>query len=211
VLALLVGFLGAISMPEALPWHLRGVVAWDLGAATLVGLAWSVIARANQEQTEARAASEDPGRKTVWVLALASSTFSLFAAIFVLRKLRELGPQESICWGALSVLAIVLSWVLTHTTYALRYAHLYYRDEEGGMGGIEFPGGENAQTEKGARPDDRDFAYFAFTIGMCFQVSDATVSDRAIRRAVLGHALISFVYNTMIVALVLNLLFSVLN
>ena len=69
--------------------------------------------------------------------------------------------------------------------------------------GIDFPGNE--------APSEIDFAYFAFTVGMTFQVSDATISDRGIRRAVLGHALLSFVYNTMVVGLVLNLLFSVLN
>jgi len=93
------------------------------------------------------------------------------------------------------------AWSLTHTSYTLRYAHLYYRDE-GGVGGLVFPGDRP--------PDDFDFAYFAYTIGMCFQVSDVVITSWQIRRAVLGHAVLSFAYNTVILALALNLLFGVL-
>lgn len=83
--------------------------------------------------------------------------------------------------------------------HALRYARLYYRDDGAGEGGLEFPGKEP--------PDDFDFAYFSFTIGMCFQVSDVSVSSRLIRRTVLVHSLVSFLYNTAILALALNLVF----
>lgn len=95
-------------------------------------------------------------------------------------------------------LAVVLSWVVTHTMFTLRYAHLYYGDGE--VGGLDFPGVEP--------PVDDDFAYFAFTIGMCFQVSDVVISSSRIRREALLHALLSFVYNTVILALSLNLVFS---
>jgi len=84
----------------------------------------------------------------------------------------------------------------------LRYAHLYYRGDREGTGGLEFPGKRE--------PDDLDFAYFAFTIGMCYQTSDVTISSYAIRRTVLVHAIISFAYNTAILALALNLIFGLL-
>ena len=66
----------------------------------------------------------------------------------------------------LALVAVATAWSLTHTSYTLRYAHLYYRDE-GGVGGLVFPGDRP--------PDDFDFAYFACTIGMCFQVSDVVI------------------------------------
>lgn len=201
LVAVFVGIVASSLVPRSVPWQLRGVVGWDVFSLSLLGLVWTVIGRATCDETKARAASEDPGRTTVWFLALTSSTFSLFAGIFVLRKVRDFGVQGSLCWGALAVLAVVLAWALTHSSYTLRYAHLYYRGES--AGGIEFPGDEP--------PADIDFAYFAFTIGMCFQVSDVAVSDRQIRRTVLGHSILSFVYNTMVVGLVLNLLFNVLN
>jgi len=91
-------------------------------------------------------------------------------------------------------LAVVLSWAVSHTAFALRYARLYYRGRS--TGGLEFPGTP--------APCDMDFAYFAFVIGMCFQVSDVAISSRRIRRAVFAHSLLSFGYNTVIVATVLD-------
>ena len=87
--------------------------------------------------------------------------------------------------------------MLTQAAYALRYAHLYYSDHGAGTGGLEFPGGEH--------PSYLEFAYFSFTVGMCFQVSDVAVSSRQMRRAVLGHSLLSFLYNTAILATAINL------
>jgi uncharacterized membrane protein len=102
----------------------------------------------------------------------------------------------------LCVLAVAGSWLLTHTAYTLRYAHLYYRDDDEGEGGLAFPGDD-------VTPAYFDFAYFALTIGMCFQVSDVTISSHQIRRAVLSQALLSFVYNTVILAVALNLVLGI--
>ena len=96
--------------------------------------------------------------------------------------------------------AVVLAWWLTHTAFTLRYAHLFYR--KGGKG-LTFPGTDH--------PCEMDFAYFAFTMGMCFQTSDVAITHHAVRRTALLHALLSFAYNTMILALVLNLIFDHLN
>jgi uncharacterized membrane protein len=100
----------------------------------------------------------------------------------------------------LSIVSVGIAWLVTHTAFTLRYAHLYYREDREGIGGLEFPGG--------ARPNYFDFAYFAFTIGMCFQTSDVCISSSQLRRAALLHALVSFAYNTLILALVLNLVFA---
>ncbi len=94
--------------------------------------------------------------------------------------------------------SVALAWGLTQTAFTLRYAHLYYRENDG-VGGVSFPGQD--------QPTYFDFAYFAFTIGMCFQTSDVCVTSPTIRRTVLLHAIISFVYNTAIIAFVLNLVF----
>jgi len=118
----------------------------------------------------------------------------------VIRHTRGLNLSESTFWCALAIGAVGLAWTLTHTAFTLRYAHLYYRGRE--RGGLTFPGTDE--------PCEMDFAYFAFTIGMCFQVSDVVVCDARVRRTALAHALLSFVYNTTILALVLNLVFGFL-
>ena len=176
---------------------LRAVAAWDVFALVLLTLAWTVIWREDAAHTRRRAAGEDPGRRMVWVFTVLASTASLFSAVLVMRRAHHLAPGHAAWWFVLCLLAVVASWLLTHTSWALRYAHLYYRDDAEGPGGLAFPGNEP--------PDQLDFAYFAFTIGMCFQTSDVAISSRQLRRAVLFHAAQSFAFTTAIIALAMNL------
>ena len=100
------------------------------------------------------------------------------------------------------ILTIALSWGVIHTVFALRYANLYYSDPEGG---IDFK-------DKGTEdPDYRDFAYTAFTIGMTFQVSDTDITTHKVRRTVLRHALLSFLFGAVILATTVNVIASLLN
>ncbi len=124
----------------------------------------------------------------------------MLAALALARRVKFLPPDEAHVLALLSIASVGIAWLVTHTAFTLRYAHLYYREDHEGIGGLEFPGG--------ARPSYFDFAYFAFTIGMCFQTSDVCISSTQIRRATLLHALVSFAYNTLILALVLNLVFA---
>jgi uncharacterized membrane protein len=203
LLALLVGFAAALALSERFGWATRVVGGWDVGATTLLGTIWFVIVTANPEVTRCRAASADPGRTAVWILVLGASASSLFAAAGLMRHARTVAPQGGGVLIMASLFAVITAWFLTHTAFTLRYAHLYYRDDLEGEGGLIFPGDR--------KPSDFDFSYFAFTIGMCFQVSDVTITSPQIRRAVLGHALLSFAYNTVILALALNLLFGILS
>jgi uncharacterized membrane protein len=194
--------IGLTLMPSGPGWAVRIVAGWDAAALVLLSLAWLIIWRADIEKTRFRAAAEDPGRNAVWGVVLMASTFSLFAAVVVLRRAKSMGAGDSALLVGLCMVAVVTAWSLTHTAYTLRYAHLYYRDDTTGEGGLTFPGDEC--------PNYFDFAYFSFTVGMCFQVSDVVITSSAIRRAVLGHSLLSFAYNTAIVALALNLVFGLL-
>jgi uncharacterized membrane protein len=103
----------------------------------------------------------------------------------------------------MAVLAVIESWLLIHTVFTLRYAHVFYRleqeaDVEGSDGGLIFPGGDN--------PDYEDFAYFSFVIGMTCQVSDVNITSRFMRRLALLHGLLSFAFNTAILALSINII-----
>jgi uncharacterized membrane protein len=184
------------------PHYSRTVAAlagWDTGGVVLLLLAWLNIATADAAVTQQRAASEDPGRTAVYALVLLTSGSSLLAAVALASGAKSSAHAEAHALIALCVAAVAVSWSLTHTAFTLRYAHLYYREDDEGVGGVEFPGG--------ARPSYFDFAYMAFTIGMTFQVSDVAVSSPQIRRGVLLHATLSFVYSTLILAFVLNLIF----
>src|SRR5262249_21181160 len=110
--------------PGDLLFRVRAVVGWDAGARTVTLLALMVIARASPASTRTRAALEDPGRRLGFFLALTASLFSLFAAVVVLRQIRSLPPEQVPIWTGLALAAVALSWVVTHTVFTLRYAHL---------------------------------------------------------------------------------------
>jgi uncharacterized membrane protein len=200
VLAVAAGVLVALLAPVRAGYVVRLLVGWDTTAVVMSGLAWWLITRAGVHETRHRAADDDPGRTAIWGLLLLASAISLFTTSVALRQARTLAPEARELFVALCLMAVISAWTLTHTVYTLRYAHLYYRDGGAGEGGLTFP-----SAAKATPPTYLDFAYFAFTIGMCFQVSDVTICSRQIRRAALAHAMLSFAYNTVILAVALNL------
>jgi uncharacterized membrane protein len=187
------GLLAALAAPGGL-W-VRGLVGWNVGSTLALLLHFWILSTSDANQTCHRAGSSDPGSKAVWMLDLVACLFSLAASLVMIGERHQLDHPHLLV--ALCLWAVISAWLLTHTAFTLRYAHLYYRGEE--IGGLGFPGDQP--------PDDLDFAYFAFTLGMCFQVSDVTIQDRQIRRTALLHAVLSFFYNTAILALALNLIF----
>jgi uncharacterized membrane protein len=199
---LLSGIVAAIvevALERHFAWPVALLGGWNAGGLVMAALSWLRIATFDQQRTAARAAADDPGRTAVYGLVLLTSSVSLLAAVLLVRQRQLLPQSEAAPLLALCLSTVVLAWTVTHTAFTLRYAHLYYRDDEEGVGGIDFPGK--------AEPCYGDFAYLAFTIGMCFQVSDTAITGRQIRGMVLRHAVLSFAYNTAILAFVLNLIF----
>lgn len=180
-----------------------GLVGVDAASAVLLAISWTTIAAADARSTQARAAADDPGRTLVNVIVVLAAGTSLLAATILVGSARDLTPTLKHLGAVLCLATVALAWCVTHTAFTFRYAHLYYREDSEGVGGVELPGR--------ADPAYFDFAYFSFTIGMCFQVSDACVSSSQIRRTVLLHAVISFAYNSIILAFVLNLVFGLAN
>jgi uncharacterized membrane protein len=200
-----VGLSGAIATAAYLlaagrvPVTPAALIGWDAGGLALLALSWSIITNADAVVTRDRAGSEDPGRTLVYVIVVFTSAASLLAATFLSRSARALPPDLSRAVVFLCLTTVALAWAMTHTAFTFRYAHLYYREDREGIGGLTLPGDQ--------APSYFDFAYFAFTIGMCFQVSDVCVTSHQIRRAVLLHAVISFAYNSVVLAFVLNFVF----
>ena len=198
VLAIAVGAVVAALLPSNLGWTVRTVAAWDAGLLVRLGLPWRIMLRSDPARTRQRAAAEDPGAVGVLLIALIASAVSLVATVVLFRGKLDYVPDE---WArllvGLGVGAVVGAWALMHTAFALHYARLYYDDSDQ-AGGLEFAGGP---------PDDLDFAYFAFTLGMTYQTADVTISGRAMRRFVLLHAVLSFAFNTVILALAVSLIF----
>ena len=196
LLSLSVGALCAAAMSHWFDWQACLVGAWDGSSLTLLLVSWLLIARETPEQTKQRAAQEDPGRRVLRAISLTASVASLGSVAVAMREAESLWATHQVL-VVLSLIAAISAWLLTHTSYALHYAHLYYRDDDDGEGGLDFPGGQ--------APSGLDFAYFSFTIGMCYQTSDVSIESKRMRQATLGHALLSFVFNTAVLALALNL------
>lgn len=199
IVGLAVGGAGVLASSTFCSTAVMLLIGWTVGGLAMLIMAWAVIGTASPRETRERAASQDPGRRVVYALVLLTSATSLFAAVALAKHASFVEPRETTLVVYLCLATVAISWALTHTAFTLRYAHLYYRDDDEGVGGIEFPGTKEVCYF--------DFAYFAFTLGMCFQVSDMLVSSSQVRRTVLMHALLSFAYNTAILALALNLAF----
>lgn len=182
------------------PLHLAILVfGWDIFSFGLLVLTWITFFTAAPGEIRIQAKKQDESRIAVFVLVLAASCVSMLAVIVLLTS-KKGAATDTIFQLSIAFACMTLSWFLMHTIFALRYAHLYYADHkddaEVHAGGLNFPE-EN-------HPDFLDFAYFSFTLGMTFQVSDVAIANRQIRRLVLFHSLIAFAYNAVIIALTVN-------
>lgn len=204
--AFVAGFLVFVFGPAWLHGTVRYVAAYDALAIVLLAFDWGFALRNDAAHTEHRASQEDPGRNLVMLLLLLSVAAGLSAAIVILGKGAAVPAADHNLALALGILAVMLGWFLIHSTFIFRYAHLYYYDSDKdgtAQRGLSFPGTTD--------PDDYDFAYYSFVVGMTFQVSDVSITDSGIRSLTLFHALLSFGYNTAILALGVNLASSILN
>lgn len=173
------------------------LVGWDFGSLVYMTWLWVTIRNRDARATAQRAMTTDPDRAVTDLLLISAAVASLVAVGFLLaRAAQTQGPGELFRVG-LALVSILVSWALVHIIYTLRYAHLYY---DGEVGGIDF--------NQSDRPAYTDFAYLAFTIGMTFQVSDTSLRSAVIRRTALRHALLSYLFGTGILAATINLVAS---
>lgn len=196
-IAALVGVICFVLLPAQLGAVMRFVAAWDLAVFILIFEGWFLILRSDPERARQRAVAEGPGRAAILAVSFGVSVISLLAAVLVIGQDHSPAPGVP-PWlpTPLALAAIIGAWTLLHTAFTLHYARLYYADPDD-TGSLEFRDGP---------PDDADFAYFAFGVGMTFQTSDVVVVTRQMRRIVLAHGIISFAFNTAILALVINLI-----
>jgi uncharacterized membrane protein len=194
--------LAAVFVAWFVPWQLAVLVGWDVAALTVVAGVWSTVGRCSPEETAQIATREDDSRALSELLLLGAATASLVGVGLAFVKAQEGDPLYQPLLTGMGLLTIALSWALVHTLFALRYARLYYTGPDEGIdfksGGVE-------------APDYVDFAYTAFTVGMTFQVSDTDITKRPMRRQVLSHALMSFLFGAIILATTVNVVAGLLN
>jgi len=191
-ISIVVGLVALFILPTHFPAVTRLLIAWDGSVSLYLILAFTTVFLCGEEDMRRLAARQDDGR--YFILALTS--FAALASIAAI--VLELGASKhQPAYLALAVFTIALSWASIHTTFALHYAHEYYRGDD--IGGLAFPG------DGDERPDYWDFVYFSFVVGMTAQVSDVGITDKMIRRTATVHGVISFIFNTALVALMVNI------
>jgi uncharacterized membrane protein len=206
---LLAAALGAaVGLAAAALTDLRAVtdaiLAWDATCAAYIALVFWRMRGHSIDDLRAHAAMADQGRATILVLVLVAVSASLLAVGAELGGVKTEQGLNRLTHVALVAATVSLSFFMMHTIFAVRYAHEYYDPagpgREGDAGGLGFPGGE--------APDYWDFLHFSVIIGVACQTADITITDKGLRRLGTLHSLTAFAFNTVIVALTINLLAS---
>ena len=202
-----IGFASWLALPRTLGGTTRSVLAWDVGALAFLVLAALMFSRQGDDgRMSDNAIRQQEGEWSVFWVVLLGVVFSFVALGGELAGVKDLPPAVRTLHIALVAATLLLSWLATHTLFAMRYAHEYYTTSPGNEtvdGGLDFPGDDT--------PDYWDFTYFALVLGMTFQVSDVQITSRKFRRLATVHGLVGFLFNTVIVALMVNIAASLLS
>ena len=187
------GIVAFFLLPGSLRLVTRLLMGWDIFVALYVLLVYTMMLRSGLSRIRRNAVLQDDGRFLILLVTALGAFASIAAIVFELGASHH-SPKEL----ALATVTVTLSWAAVHTDFALHYAHDYYRGAK--PGGLQFPSGDAHE-----KPDYWDFVYFSFVIGMTAQVSDVGITDKTIRRTATAHGIISFIFNTALLALMVNI------
>jgi uncharacterized membrane protein len=194
------GLAALLFLPGSIPGSVREAMAWCLGGTVYLVLAFRLMARCDAERIRTRAGAQDDSDLVIMSMILLAM-FSSFAAILgLISEAKQVTGEGRVLYIALAGTTILISWLVMQTVFTLHYAHEHYAPHNvlvAGRGGLTFPADEH--------PDYWDFFYFSTSIGATSQTSDVSINDKTIRRLVTLHAIVSFFFNTMVLALTINL------
>ena len=198
--AALIGIVAMALLPGHLALHTRIIIAWDVFITSFLVLTAVLFSRQRPEHMPADAAAQQEGEWTIFWITVGAVAASFAAIILEFSASKDMAPAIRNAHVALVAFTLLASWLMTHVVFAMRYAHEYYETAPGSTGidgGLEFPGEHD--------PDYWDFTYFALVLGMTFQVSDVQITARTLRRLATVHGILGFLFNTVIIALTVNI------
>jgi uncharacterized membrane protein len=196
----LCGIVAFLILPATNSTPTRGILAWDIGCLVFLVLVARMFTVERKSTMADDAARQEEGEWTIFALSVGAIIASIAGIISIYSGTKGVSADNKAWHVALVALTLLLTFLMTHTLFALRYAHEYYAIGEPGAevdGGLDFP--------KDTVPDYWDFFYFALVLGMTFQVSDVQITSTKLRRLATVHALLAFLYNTVFIALTVNL------
>lgn len=181
------------ALTHKLPPELRLVAAGDAAFLFYLVTMGMLATRLTPESMRERASFDDEGVAVIVLITLAAIGISMASIFAILNK-----DDRELYLLLFTILSVPLGWLTFHTVVAFHYMNLFYDRHEGGRdaGGLKFPG----------TPEPRawDFLYYSFVVGMTAQVSDVQVESSTIRRVTLFHGIVSFFFNTVLLALAVN-------
>jgi uncharacterized membrane protein len=204
-IALILGVVTAAVLPATLPAYTRAVIGWDVMVSAFLVMSIHLFSVQRPEHMQADAAAQEEGEWTIFWITLAAVTASFVVIVFEFSASKDAGSSVRTLRIALVAFTLFASWLMTHFVFAMRYAHEFYQvspDQTGIDMGLEFPGEDT--------PDYWDFAYFSLILGMTFQVSDVQITSRKLRRLAMIQGVMGFLFNTVIIALTVNIAASLL-
>jgi len=204
-IGLLAGLLAWPLLPGGTSLLTRSIVAWDFGCTVFLVLAAQMFSSERMARMPDDAARQQEGEWTIFTFSICAVAASFAALLGEFSISKDMPPGPHALHIALVALTLLVSWLMTHTLFALRYAHEYYSMLPDGTDierGLKFPSDEP--------PDYWDFFYYALVLGMTFQVSDVEIMSRKMRRLATVHGLLGFLFNTVILALSVNIAASLL-
>ncbi|PHM06376.1 hypothetical protein CK516_33985 [Nostoc sp. 'Peltigera malacea cyanobiont' DB3992] len=196
-----------VILPDSLHLPTRILCAWNSGIDFFLAITWWKMTKANPEKIRRYAESEYEGHLAIFMLVIAAACASVLAIGFLLTDKKGLSTILLTLHVILSIMTIVGSWLLVHTMFAVQYAHSYYKyiirnHSEEITGGLDFPDNDH--------PDYWEFLYYSFVVGMTSQVSDVETRSAEMRRLTLLHGILSFFFNTTILAMTINIVASLI-
>lgn len=202
-LAIALGAAVGLLWPDSHPWLRRALVGWNAGVwSYLLGMGWMML-RADPGRVRMIAGREDENAGIVLFTLVLGALLSLYAIVSELAHMDHLPPDQVAMRYAFTALTVIGSWLLVGVLFCFHYAHLYYRAPADSRP-LRFP-------DEGLEPDYWDFLYFSFTIAVAVQTSDVTVMSRPMRKLVLGHSVLAFFFNVLILGLSVNIAASLVN
>ena len=201
VLGLVAGVVVFLISRGYLRFASAAIAGWNAFALVILALDWLTILTTPLRKIRELAQQQDLSRSLIFLFVVVTACAALFAVGFLVSVKKSQTGAHFVIHLLLTLSTVIFSWMLVHTVYGLRYAHAFYGDsDEPGVnrhaGGLIFPGNRP--------PDYFDFAYFSFVVGMTCQVSDVQITSRRMRRLTLVHSILSFGFNTFILALLIN-------
>ena len=179
----------------------RALLAWNAGVILFIILILVMMGRTRAIDIRDHSTAEEEGRFTVLTFVIAAAAMTLIAIGVEIFAVKEMQGASRALRLALTFGTVISSWTFVHVVFAIYYAHEFHAEinnkKKATRGGLQFP----SET----MPDYWDFLYFAFTIGMTAQTSDVVITSRRMRRLVIVHGLVAFVFTTAVIALTVNL------